>query len=65
MHDFNYMVFGCYETILEISCCHNRHLYSSLSVSNQNLRDTNWNENRKSIINYIKYANRGIKGKVY
>ena len=65
MHDFNYMVFGCYETILEISCCHNRHLYSSLSVSNQNLRDTNWNENRKSLINYIKYANRGINGKVY
>jgi hypothetical protein len=62
MHDFNYMVFGCYEIILEVSCCYNRHLYSSLSTSNLNLRDKNWNENRKSLIDYIKYANRGIRG---
>jgi hypothetical protein len=53
MQDYNYWRFGCYETTVEISCCK----YPRASALN-----SIWLENQRSLIEYLKIANRGIRG---
>ncbi len=53
MQDFNYWVFGCSETTIELSCCK--------FPSPTQLKEI-WMENKNSLINYLKYANKGIRG---
>ena len=53
MGDFNYWRYGCYEITVENSCCN--YLPESELKSH-------WLENRGSLIEYLKYANRGVRG---
>lgn len=53
MQDYNYWKHGCLEVTLEISCCK----YPSPSQL-----ETIWNQNKKSLIDFLKYANRGVRG---
>ena len=55
MQDMNYWAFGCMEITLEISCC-------KFPLPSQ--LETNWNENKKSLVEYLKNANNGIRGVV-
>jgi hypothetical protein len=64
MYDFNYMALGCYEIVLDLACCKNQSIYTSNSESNKNLRDSNWVQNRLLLINYLKNANKGVRGLV-
>lgn len=53
MQDYNYWKHGCMEVTLEISCCK----FPKASDLKQI-----WMENKKSLIEYLKYANKGVKG---
>lgn len=53
MQDFNYWKFGCMEITLEISCCK--------FPAPSNLRFL-WEDNRVSLIEYLKLANIGVRG---
>jgi len=53
--DLNYLMHGCIELTVEISCCNYPH-HSEL----KNI----WLENRHSLIEYAKLANIGIRGRV-
>jgi hypothetical protein len=53
MQDYNYWGYGCYEITLEISCC-------KFPPANQ-LRQF-WIDNKKSLVEYLKKANTGIRG---
>jgi hypothetical protein len=55
MQDFNYWKYGCIELTIEISCC-------KYPPSDQ--LDTIWQENRHSLIEYLKKSNTGVKGVV-
>ena len=55
MMDFNYIMYGCIELTIEISCCNN-----PLSSDLKNI----WLQNRHSLIEYAKLANIGIRGRV-
>jgi hypothetical protein len=53
MQDFNYWKYGCIELTLEISCCKYPH---------KNQLSKIWQENRHSLIEYLKKSNTGVKG---
>ncbi len=53
MQDFNYWKFGCMEVTVEVSCC-KYPLPSQL--------ESYWNDNKKSLIEYLKLANSGVRG---
>jgi len=53
MQDFNYWKYGCAEVTIEIACC------KYPPASNLN---TIWRENKNSLVEYLKYANRGVRG---
>lgn len=53
MQDVNYWRYGCLELTLEVSCCKFPPAYEL-----QNL----WKDNKKSMIEYLKMANTGLKG---
>lgn len=53
MQDFNYWVYGCAEITVEVSCCK----YPQPSELN-----TIWLQNKKSLIEYLKLANTGVRG---
>ncbi len=55
MQDFNYWKYGCAEVTIEIGCCK----YPSAS----NLNNI-WLENKNSLVEYLKYGNRGVRGVV-
>ena len=55
MQDFNYWAFGCMEITLEIACCK---FPAASELSNL------WLENKKPLIEYLKNANKGIRGVV-
>ena len=53
MQDFNYWGIGCLEVTIELTCCK----YPSASELSQV-----WLDNKKSLIEYLKVANTGIRG---
>lgn len=53
MQDFNYVKFGCEEITIEISCCKYPPANQLYSI---------WLQNQRSLIEYLKNANRGIRG---
>ncbi len=53
MQDINYWKYGCKEVTIEISCCKYPPANQLYSI---------WLENRRSLIEYLKNANRGIRG---
>jgi carboxypeptidase D len=53
MQDYNYWANGCMEITLELSCCK----YPAASEL-----EKAWTDNKKSLIEYLKMANTGIKG---
>jgi hypothetical protein len=53
MQDYNYWSHGCYEVTVELSCC----FYPPASDL-----FTIWLQNKKSMIDYLKQANTGVKG---
>lgn len=55
MQDFNYWRFGCMEVLVEISCCK----YPPPSEIGEH-----WAENRQALIDYLKFANTGVRGVV-
>ncbi|XP_022111952.1 carboxypeptidase D-like [Acanthaster planci] len=56
MQDFNYIFGGCMEITVEMSCCK----YPAASE----LR-AYWEENRSPMLEFLKQANRGVKGQVF
>ena len=55
MQDFNYWVFGCMEITVELSCCKYPPATDLPGI---------WSQNQKSLIEYLKLGNRGVKGLV-
>lgn len=55
MQDYNYWKVGCMEVTVEVSCCK----YPSASEL-----ESIWNQNRRSLISYLQFANRGVRGVV-
>lgn len=55
MQDFNYWRYGCIELTLEISCC---------KYPPKNELNKIWQENRHSLIEFLKKSNTGVKGVV-
>lgn len=53
MQDYNYWGVGCMEVTIELSCCK----YPSSSDL-----QTIWNQNKKALVDYLKYANKGVRG---
>ena len=53
MGDFNYWRYGCLEITVESSCC--------LNLPSDQL-ELNWLENKKSLLDYLKKANTGVRG---
>jgi hypothetical protein len=53
MQDYNYWSYGCYEITIELTCCK----YPPASDLKQI-----WLDNKKSLVEYLKLANTGIKG---
>jgi hypothetical protein len=53
MQDFNYWRYGTMEVLVEMSCCK----YPPADQLQQN-----WLENQKSLIDYLKFANTGVRG---
>jgi hypothetical protein len=55
MQDINYWRYGCMETTVEVSCCK----YPNASSSEL---EEFWLLNKKSLIEYLKLANTGVRG---
>lgn len=55
MQDYNYWRFGCMEVSMEISCC---------KYPKADQLSSLWQQNKKSMIEYLKAANTGVKGLV-
>lgn len=55
MSDYNYGFHGCYELTLEISCCKFPHASWLPRL---------WEENKKSLLEYVKEAHKGVTGVV-
>lgn len=55
MQDFNYWKYGAYEVTLEISCC---------KYPPESGIENNWLENKKSLVEYLKLANIGVRGTI-
>lgn len=55
MSDYNYGFHGCYELTLEISCC---------KYPPAEQLSAFWEENRKSLLEFVKQAHRGVTGVV-
>jgi hypothetical protein len=55
MQDYNYWTFGGMEVTLEISCC---------KYPNHTMLNQIWLQNQKSLIDYLKFANTGVRGVV-
>ncbi len=53
--DFNYWRYGCMTTSIGINCCNN---------TPAEKLETVWLENKKSMIEYFKMANMGVRGMV-
>jgi hypothetical protein len=53
MGDFNYWKFGCLEITVETACCAN--------LPSSKLEE-NWLENQVSLVEFLKLANKGIRG---
>lgn len=53
MSDYNYAFHGCYELTLEISCCKFPHPTELPML---------WEENKKSLVEFIKEAHKGVTG---
>lgn len=53
MQDFNYGYSNCFEITLEVSCCKGPH-YTTLPQE--------WKNNKRSLIEFIKQANIGVRG---
>ena len=51
--DYNYWAVGCLELTIEITCCKYPAVSQLAGI---------WQENKKSLINYMKLANTGVKG---
>ncbi|XP_071792187.1 carboxypeptidase M-like [Asterias amurensis] len=56
MQDYNYVYGGCLEITLEVSCC-------KYPTASKLLKF--WNENRHPMLEFLKQANRGVKGQVF
>lgn len=55
MQDFNYVFTNCFELTLELSCC---------KYPKSKELPSEWQKNKRSLIEYIKLAHMGIKGLV-
>ena len=55
MQDYNYLNYGCSELTIEISCCK----YPAESQIKEI-----WEENKRSLVEYVKLANIGVRGVV-
>ena len=53
MQDYNYVVGGCMEITIELSCC---------KYPNSDQLPGYWNENKESLITYIEQAQIGVRG---
>ena len=53
MQDFNYWRYGCMELTMEVSCCKYPPAIELESY---------WSDNKKSLIEYLKLANTGVRG---
>lgn len=53
MQDYNYIYAGCPEITIELSCC---------KYPKANELPTFWAYNRKSLLAYLRQANRGVRG---
>lgn len=53
MQDVNYWKYGTMEVTMEVSCC---------KYPRVDELETYWNDNKKSMIEYLKLGNTGIKG---
>ncbi|XP_077997617.1 carboxypeptidase D-like isoform X2 [Glandiceps talaboti] len=55
MQDYNYVRGGCMEVLMEVSCC---------KYPNEDELETFWDWNKKSLLEYLKQVNKGVKGQV-
>jgi hypothetical protein len=55
MQDYNYWSVGCMEITLELSCCKFPHPSELEEL---------WLDNKKALVDYLKFANTGVKGVV-
>ncbi|CAF1039718.1 unnamed protein product, partial [Brachionus calyciflorus] len=53
MQDVNYWKYGCMEITFEVSCC---------KYPQKQELEGYWNDNKKSLVEYLKKANTGLKG---
>lgn len=53
MQDFNYVFSNCFEITVELSCC---------KYPNASTLQTEWINNRQSLLNYLKTVHSGVKG---
>lgn len=56
MQDYNYIWAQCFEITLELSCC---------KYPREEELPIYWNENKASLIEYIKQVHLGVKGQVF
>jgi hypothetical protein len=55
MQDYNYWGVGCMEVLIEISCC---------KFPPASELPAFWLQNKKALVDYLKFANTGVKGVV-
>ena len=53
MQDYNYVNSNCFEITVEVSCC---------KFPGANTLQTFWQENKKSLLEYLKLVQTGLKG---
>lgn len=56
MQDYNYIYNQCFEITLEVSCC---------KYPNDSTLQKYWNDNKVSLIEYMKKVHMGVKGQVF
>lgn len=55
MQDYNYLNSNCFELTLEVSCC---------KFPNANKLQGFWEDNKKSLLEFLKLVHTGVKGLV-
>ncbi|XP_077325248.1 carboxypeptidase M isoform X3 [Lithobates pipiens] len=56
MQDYNYIYSQCFEITVEVSCC---------KYPNESTLQKYWNDNKVSLIEYMKKVHMGVKGQVF